>query len=242
MVASSITKLWNVARFSERFLEGYRPEVDGMELTPTDRWLLARLASLIQRATALFRACEYAAAKSETEGFFWRDLADNYLEMCKERLYDEASPLRDGARYTLYAALLGAIKLFAPFLPYVTEEIYRGLFAESEGQSSLHLTSWPEANPAWISEQAENAGEILIEVATAVRRYKSEASISLGAEVSKLLLSTDDAELAGLLTAARLDILSVTRAKELSIGRNLTLNGVSEILRKEGVIIIGLER
>jgi valyl-tRNA synthetase len=237
-----ITKLWNVARFSERFLEDYQPTLDGIELTPTDRWLLARLASLIQRVTALFRAYEYAAAKSEMEGFFWRDLADNYLEMCKERLYGEPGPWRDGARYTLYAALLSIIKLFAPFLPYVTEEIYYGLFAEAESQPSLHLTRWPEAHPSWASEQAEVVGEILIEVATAVRRYKSEANISLGAELSKLLLSTPDPALAEQLASARLDILSVTRAKELSIVGESALNGASEIWRKEGVITIGLER
>jgi valyl-tRNA synthetase len=237
-----ITKLWNVARFSERFLEGYRPGEIEMVLTPTDRWLLARLARLIRHVTDLFHAYEYAAARSEIESFFWRDLADNYLEMCKERLYGEAGPLREGARYTLSTALLNTIKLFAPFLPYVTEEIYRGLFAENEGQPSIHLARWPESDPAWENEQAETAGEILIEVATAVRRYKSEASLSLGAAVGRLLLSTRDAQLATMLDAARLDILSVTRAKELNIGRDLALNGAHELARKEGVIIIGLEK
>ncbi|HLI68389.1 MAG TPA: valine--tRNA ligase [Ktedonobacteraceae bacterium] len=249
-----ITKLWNVARFSERFLEGYRPqemELEAsskrdakahIEFTPADRWLLTRLASLIRRVTALFRAYEYAAAKSEIENFFWHDLADNYLEMCKERLYGEPGPLREGSRYALYYALLCTIKLFAPFLPYVTEEIYCGLFVENESSPSLHLTRWPEADPAWSDERAEDAGEILLEVATAVRRYKSEAGISLGAELSRLLLSTSDASLAELLSAARLDILSVTRAKELVIGEKLALNGASEIWRKEGVMRIGLER
>jgi valyl-tRNA synthetase len=124
----------------------------------------------------------------------------------------------------------------------VTDEIYRGLFAENEGQPSLHRTPWPEIDPDWTSEQAEAAGEILIEVATAVRRYKSEASISLGSELGRLLLSTRDAELAAMLDAARLDILSVTRARELNIGKDLALNGTSEIMHKEGVMSIGLEK
>ena len=237
-----INKLWNVARFSERFLEGYQPSEHGSELTPTDRWLLARLATLIRRATGLIRAYEYAATRSEIETFFWRDLADNYLEMCKERLYGEQGPQREGARYTLYHALLSMIKLFAPFLPYVTEQIYLGLFAQKEGQRSLHLTRWPQARSGWVSEEAESAGELLLEVATAVRRYKSEASISLGAELNRLLLSTCNVELTSLLNAARRDIESVTRAKELSIGENLALNGGHQIFHKEGVITIGLEQ
>lgn len=236
-----ITKLWNVARFSERFLEEER-SAGVMELTPTDRWLLARLARLILRTTELFRAYEYAAAKSEIESFFWRDLADNYLEMCKERLYSEPGQQREGACYTLRHALLNIIKLFAPFLPYVTEQIYLGLFAREEGRPSLHLTSWPEAMQDWMNEEAEATGGILLEVATAVRRYKSEASISLGAELKRLLISTGNAKLVTTLSAARRDILSVTRARELSIGENLALNGARQILHKEGVISIGLEQ
>lgn len=235
------TKLWNVAHFSERFLENYRPETAGIELTPTDRWQLARQADLIHRVTDHFCHYEYAAAKSEIENFFWRDLADNYLEMCKERLYGVAGPLRDGARYVLFFALLHILKLFAPFLPYVTEEIYRNLFRAYENQPSLHLTRWPEAKTEWASKQAEDTGEIMIEVATAVRRYKSEHNISLGAKVNHLMLSTRDAELATLLDRARPDILSVTRARMLSIGKELVINKIQEIARKEGILTIGVE-
>ena len=60
-------------------------------LSPADRWILARTQRLIRRTTDLFHDYDYAAAKSEMEGFFWHDLADNYLEMCKQRLYDEGS-------------------------------------------------------------------------------------------------------------------------------------------------------
>lgn len=235
------TKLWNVARFSERFLEGYQPGGEGQKLMPTDRWLLARLARLITRAGELLRAYEYAAAKSEIENFFWRDLADNYLELAKERLYGEASSERDGARYTLYTVFLSILKLFAPFLPYITEEIYRSLFAEKENTISIHQSSWPQAQAEWRNAQAESAGELLLEIATAVRRYKSEASLSLGSELAQLLLSTPDLELLSLLNAARQDILSVTRARTLQIGKDLSLNNAKEILRKEEGIIIGLE-
>lgn len=236
-----ITKLWNVAKFSERFLEGYRPARENCEFTPTDRWLLARLAGLSARTSELLRAYEYAAAKSEIEGFFWHDLADNYLEMSKERLYGESGPLREGTRFTLYHTLLTLLKLFAPFLPYVTEEIYRGLFAANEGQISLHLTSWPQADPVWDDPQAEASGEILLAVATAVRRYKSEAGLSLGSEFKRLLISTHNVQLTLLLEAAGLDILSVTRARELRVGAGIALNGAREIARSEGVMTIGLE-
>ncbi len=126
--AKLVTKLWNVARFSQRFLENYQPPAQHPALSPIDRWILTRTQRLIRRVTELFRNYDYAAAKSETESFFWRDLADNYLEMSKERLYAGEDERRGGARYTLYHVLLSVIKLFAPFLPYITEEMFQALF------------------------------------------------------------------------------------------------------------------
>ena len=214
------TKLWNVANFSQRFLQGYEPPrypAALPALAPTDRWLLSSLQRLIQRVTEHFQQYDYAAAKSEVESFFWRNLADNYLEFAKERLYDEGHPLREGARYTLYNVLLATLKLFAPFLPYITEAIYRELFASTGGSGSIHASRWPIADETLIDDEAEAAGELLIEIATAVRRYKSEASLSLGAELQRLRLVTSEPAIADMLRAASADITSVTRAKVIEV-------------------------
>jgi valyl-tRNA synthetase len=234
------TKLWNVARFCEPFLVDFELPEGTLYMGPSDRWLLARLARLIQRVTELMQGYEYAAAKSEIESFFWRDLADNYLELCKGRLYDQSDPERDGARYTLYYTLLAVLQLFAPFLPYVTEEIYRGLYAERGGQPSLHLTAWPTAEPFWTDAQAEIVGETLIEVATAVRRYKSENSLSLGAQVGRLLIVADEPALANELIAAGPDLFSVTRAKEMCVGIELNLENSLTLHQRTGVLLVAL--
>ena len=238
-----VTKLWNVAKFSQRFLEGYRlPALSGVlpAFTPTDRWLLSRAQRVIQRVTDHFHRYDYAAAKSEVESFFWRDLADNYLEMAKERLYDEANAKRDGARYTLYSVLLTVLKLFAPFFPYITEEIYQSLFTSSEGEGSIHTSRWPIANEALISDEAEAAGELLIEIATAVRRYKSESNISLGAELQRLQLVTKEPGIARMLEEARADIMSVTRARQIEIREQI--DSGMEAIQSEGTVQVALKR
>ena len=87
--ARLVTKLWNVARFSERFLENYRPpQLLPNQLSTADRWILSRMQTLIRRVTSLLESYDYAAAKNEIEIFFWGDLTDNYLEMSKQRLYN----------------------------------------------------------------------------------------------------------------------------------------------------------
>jgi valyl-tRNA synthetase len=207
-----VTKLWNVARFSQRFLEGYEPAVAPADsLTLADRWLLSRLQRLIGRATERFEAYDYAAGKSETEQFFWQ-MADDYLEMAKQRLYD-GGPESAGARYALHQALITLLHLLAPILPYVTEAIFRDLFSTA---GSIHRSRWPLPSQGLIEDDAERGGERLVEIARAVRRFKSEAGLSLGSEIPGLHLATGDPALLALLREGEADLASVTRARAIS--------------------------
>lgn len=231
MGARLATKMWNVAHFSEKFLEGYEPPEDEElpQLTPADGWILSSLQKLIRRVTQFLLEYEYAAAKNEIESFFWRELADNYLEMCKQRLYDKENSKREGALYSLYQVLLTTLKLFAPFLPYVTEEIYLNIFqkdgrrvdyadVDRASSNSIHTSAWPVPDPRLENDSSEALGETLVGIATAVRRYKSEHNLPLGSEMGKLQLSSADGE-AEELEAASQDLMSITRARLVEIVR-----------------------
>jgi valyl-tRNA synthetase len=234
-----VTKLWNVARFSERFLEGYRPGEAIPELTSADRWILSQLQRLIARATELFESYDYAAAKSETETFFWGDLADNYVEMAKQRLYDEDHPNFEGARFTLQRVLLSVLKLFAPLMPHVTEEIYEGLFLGVEGVESIHLVSWPDVDERLLDEAALAVGGRLVELATAVRRYKSERSLKLSLELARLQLTVQDGQMREALEGAASDLMSVTRAQRIEVVSEIDAG--LELIYDEDGITAGLE-
>lgn len=253
-----VTKLWNVARFAEPFLRGIdhraadRDGGDAVALSPADRWILARARRLVERATALWERCEHATALQETETFFWSDLADNYLEMAKVPLYAAPGPEREGARLALYTALRTAVKLLAPVLPHVTEEIHQALFADADGCASVHRSSWPDpseippaartaGSPPAIDagtdgaatpirrtdgESAggidpERAGEELVAIATAVRRYKSEHGLALGSALAILQIACADPAWAALMTAAANNLRSVTRAVRVEVVQEL---------------------
>jgi valyl-tRNA synthetase len=220
-------KLWNVARFSARFVAAPgEPALPPREaLSPADRWILASAQRLVQRVTQYMTAYEHAAAKSEVESFFWTSLADNYIEMAKLRLYAEEDDVHSGASGTLAYTLLIVLKLFAPFLPHITEQIYRQLYA-TEARPSIHTSPWPVADPALEDDAYASLGDALIAIATAVRRFKSEHKLSLGAELSRVELATADRALADRLVEARGDLISVTRAQEIRVADQLTMPGI----------------
>ncbi|HWQ15217.1 MAG TPA: valine--tRNA ligase [Roseiflexaceae bacterium] len=233
--ARLVTKLWNASRFIElqladRSLQMDTPklQVASCKLQWSDRALLSWLQRLIARATENWRAYEYAAARDATERFFWATLCDNYLELVKGRLYDGAPEERLAAQQTLAHTLLALLKLLAPIVPHVTEEIYQQLFAAAEGAHSLHLTSWPQPDAALIDPEAERAGEALFAVAAAARRFKTARQLGMGTALARLTLATADDGLRAMLEQSATDLRSVTRAQELVFAAQLPV-GAEEV-------------
>jgi valyl-tRNA synthetase len=214
-----VTKLWNASRFAESRLEGLTREASASEtlpatLLPTDRWLLSRLARTVAYATAELASAEYSTARAEVERFFWSDLCDNYLELAKTRLYRSSGAEREAAQWTLYHALLTVLKLLAPYIPYITEEIYQGIFRERDGARSIHSATWPREHPEWIDAEAEETGKTILELLRQVRRHKAEHGLSVGAELETLHISTQPAQRAAL-EEALIDLKSATRAQNI---------------------------
>lgn len=179
-------KLWNASKFAFLHLKDYKPEKPA-KLELMDRWLLSKLSRVIKGSTESFEKYEYARTKLEVEKFFWHTFCDNYLEIVKDRLYNpeqRGEDARKGAQYGLYTALLSVVKLIAPIMPFITEELYQAFFREDEGRKSIHLTDWPRLEME--DEPAEKAGDLFVEVLDYARRAKSEQSLSLKAEVSSI--------------------------------------------------------
>ena len=214
-----VNKLWNVTSFSYQFLENYTLPTKPPALLPTDKWILSKLNRLIPEVAKDFEEYNHSSAKNRMEEFFWDVFTDNYMEMAKTRLYDSpnASPEKDSAKYTLYIVLSTVIQLFAPIIPYITEEIYQLVFKKDGAAASIHISAWPREQKTFIDDSAEAIGDMLVEVATAVRRYKSEKKIPMGSQLEKLKIAVLRDENAEILKKCLIDIKSVTRAKVIDI-------------------------
>ncbi|MCU0270900.1 MAG: valine--tRNA ligase [Acidimicrobiales bacterium] len=178
---------------------------------PLDRALLARLAELVDEATAAFDAYDYARALERTETFFW-NFTDQYVELVKGRAYgahgDEAAW---SAQAALQLALSTLLRLFAPFLPYVTEEVWSWWH-----EGSVHRSPWPE--PSTLRTAADDGDPAVYDMAGLVlgeiRKAKTEAKRSLRTEVERVTVRDSEHRLAAL-AAARNDVCEAGVAAQL---------------------------
>jgi len=168
-----LQKLWNASRLVDQLTPADPPESPATEdLAAIDRWLLAKLDATVESVTDRFQAYEFAKARDELRTFFWSTFCDDYLEIAKQRLSDGGDP---STEYALVTAHRTFLKLWAPFLPHITEELWRRLY---EGEESLHTTNWPTPR-GYDADLA--AGEATMDVISGLRRYKTENGLALNA-------------------------------------------------------------
>jgi valyl-tRNA synthetase len=178
---------------------------------PIDLAVLARLRGVVAAATAAFDDYNYTRALEVSETFFW-EFCDDYLELVKDRSYGESTaPGTDSARATLALALSVQLRLFAPFLPFVTEEVW------SWWQSgSVHRAPWPTVAELAMAEGSNDA--VLAAVATAlgrIRKAKSENKLSMRAELPAVVV-TGPADTVELVRAGQRDLAAAGRVAALS--------------------------
>jgi valyl-tRNA synthetase len=193
-----MNKLWNAIRFISTYLqdaEGRLATLTPGAPTPVDGWILSRFHRVAQQATAYLEEFEYSLALKTTERFFFAELCDNYLEIVKERFWNPArfSPGQvEAARHTLFTIGLGVLKLFAPFIPHITEELYQIVFRPFGGAASLHVAPWPAADESAINEQSDELGRTLVAILTGARRWKTEQAAHQGHPLRSMLVTCPD--------------------------------------------------
>lgn len=168
----------------------------GVITEPIDRAVLALLGQVIEVATQAFNEYDYTRALETIETFFWR-FTDDYLELIKDRAYGaQGQAGANSAKAALGVALSVITRLLAPFLPFVTEEIWSWW-----QQGSIHRARWPQASELIGGTEGDaQLVPLVSEVLSNVRRAKTQAQVSMKAEVSHLRIQAAQADVAGLRT------------------------------------------
>jgi valyl-tRNA synthetase len=207
---------------------------DGAGITePLDRAMLARLADVMDQCTAAFEAYDYALALEQAERFFWW-FCDDYLELAKPRAYGGQGPAPAGSAIAaLRLALSVLLRLFAPFLPFVTEEVWSWW---QEG--SVHRARWPEPEPLRRLAGGDGedgtavTGELLLEAASAaigsIRKAKSQARLPMRASAARLVVTAPPPYLAALAQVSR-DVQAAGAVAEVELREGTADEPVHEV-------------
>ena len=221
-VSKLLTKLWNSTRFADSFLEGFTPD-KAPKLEAIDKWALGRFNKVIEDYHKGFGKYEFFTARNSLEKFFWATFCDNYLELIKDRLWKPEVAGEESnyaAKWTLYNLLLGQLKLFAPYVPHITEEIYQSMFKGKESDESIHVAAFPEKLPEADCADSDKAGNILIDLVTLMRTYKSKNNFSVKLAVDTLTIKcSEDVQNAVKLVEA--DLKAITKTANVAFADSL---------------------
>jgi len=206
-----IVKLRNAAKFVFMNLEDYKNKKP-KKLQLIDKQFLEKLNILVESCTNSFEKYEYSKAKSEMERFFWNMFTGNYLEIVKKRIYNEKGDRKISAQYTLYQSLLTILKLVAPIMPFITEEIYQAHYKKNEKDKSIHLARWPEFKKA---KDKTDKLDLFLNILSKIRQRKSDAKKPMNAEIQLTLSKENKKELKDMLK----DLQDVSGAIEIKEGK-----------------------
>jgi len=228
-----VTKIYNAGKFVLS-QQGPRSRIT----SEIDRAFLAKLSACVQRTTEAMEAYESARALSETETFFWTSFTDAYIELVKGRA--KGSPPADAASQGsavegLRLALSVLLRLFAPVLPYVTEEVWSWAFAIETRFQSIHLAPWPSAADfqAFSLPSDWNGFEAPAAALAAIHRHKTLSGMSVGSGLGMVVLAANARTVASLRPSVA-DLLGAARAAacELEERPDLEDNQI-EVVRAE---------
>ena len=212
-----LTKLWNASKYVLMNLSDFDPntakEIPVSERFVEDRWVLSELNKAVAETRKNLDKYFNYNARSAIDTFFWEIFCDQYLEFIKDRFWSPekySSESKLSAQWTLYAVLRAIIGLYAPFIPFITEELWQKIYKQFEGGETLHLTKYPEVKSEYDTDVEQM--NIALDILKTVRGLRTERKVGNGAKLETLTIPSNTPEiLHGL-------IKSAARANEIVLG------------------------
>jgi isoleucyl-tRNA synthetase len=181
--------LWNVYAFFVTYanIDEWQPDPRAKyQLDQLDRWILSRLAEVVNQVTARLDAYEPDMATSVVNRFI-DDLSNWYLRRSRRRFWaskgasQRSDEDKQAAYHTLYTVLVTLSELLAPFVPFVTESIYQNLVrqVDEEAEESVHHRSWPQAREGWLDEVLNREMELVKRLVSLGHAARNQANRKL---------------------------------------------------------------
>ena len=172
-------KIWNAAKFvlmnlEDADVEILNSDISNIKLQIEDKWIISKLNTLAKEVSVNMDNYDLGVALDKIYTFIWNEFCDWYIEIVKTRLYDKENTTRTTAQYVLNKVLGDALKLLHPFMPFLTEKIYKELYNNDE---SIMISTYPEYNENLSFEQQEKQIEQIKEVITGIRNVRTKMNV-----------------------------------------------------------------
>ena len=177
-------KFWSIIRFTARHIRGWKVRDSEPELRLADRWILSKLAGLVDTVNRAMDCYRFDEALKAIRNFAWYEYADNYLEIVKNRLYSGSDEEKESARYVLYTVANALIRMLAPITPFLAEECWHVLLSCVNAKCrSVHLERFPEFEDysRFVDRKAEECGDLMRDLIAEIRRLKHDRGLALNA-------------------------------------------------------------
>ena len=213
-----INKIWNAARFAQMHVGDCSAEVrkavdKPAELPLVHQWILSRMAKTIDEVRQGLDEYHFNTVASANYQFIWHEFCDWYLEWIKADLYSDDEVVKEQARGVLLVILETILKLIHPVIPFVTEEIWSVL---PGARKVLMLEPYPERQPGWSNDSAEQQMELLMGIITGIRNIRAEADVHPSKKIDAYVTNVDGAA-AELIDSFSPAIRDLTRLNGLTI-------------------------
>ncbi len=180
-------KVWNASRFVLMYTNTCEALLGKTLLLP-DQWILSRCQKAIREVTAHMEEGDFGLAAQKIYDFAWSEFCDWYIELSKSRLMGEDAQSRAAAQAVLLHVLETLLKLLHPFMPYLTEAVYKNLPGT---QGFLMLADWPQIDPAYDFPAEEAHMQGVMDMIRTIRNLRAEMNVAAGKRTRLMLLPAE---------------------------------------------------
>ncbi|WP_027714419.1 valine--tRNA ligase [Desulfuromonas sp. TF] len=182
-------KLWNASRFALMNLEDFNPEkvdLDKLELTLADRWILSRLSETAKEVDTALTGYKFNDAANALYSFTWHSFCDWYIELIKDELYGDDPQAKACAQAVLFTVLEQLLRLLHPFMPFITEEIWQALPGRRPEKSIMHAAC-PNGEDLPVDAEGAEKMERIMDVVKAIRNIRGEMDVAPSRQIAAVL-------------------------------------------------------
>ena len=215
-------KIWNAVRFlitnTGSDFNPYEKNIKDLKLSRIDEWILTEFENTLKACGNYMESYEYSLCMRTLQDFFYNSYCDNYLEIIKNVFWDEneeSSERKKTVLNIMYFISLNAVKMFAPFMPFITEELYLSFYRRYEKDKSIHKSFWPEYKNDLVFNDSLKYSAILLSILDASRKLRTNLNLHQNHKVHKILIQALNQDYIEIINDISGDIMSAVRAERL---------------------------